>query len=173
MSHYFYITPEEYAQAAAIGVDNQTLDRRVRGLGWKKERAITTPIRRLDKSRSYWREVAEKNGISFSAFHSRLSRGWSPEDAATKPKQTPEEIRDQALRATEQIRKIPRWCLDLAAKNGIQSATLHLRIKKGMSFEEAATRPLMSRSQAGVRGAAALRTREGDWAAQIFKKGGS
>jgi hypothetical protein len=169
MSPYdYYVAPEEYDRAASIGVNNQTLDRRIRLLGWAKERAITTPIRSLNKERSHWRRVAEKNGVSFSTFHSRIGRGWSHEEAATRPKQTIEELREQALRATEYVRKIPRWCIELAEKNGIQRATLHLRIKKGMSFEEAATQPLMRHSQAGSLGAAALRAREGDWATQIF-----
>ncbi|WP_438449370.1 hypothetical protein [Gorillibacterium sp. sgz5001074] len=166
----FYVAPEEYAQAAAIGVDGQTLDRRIRELGWSKKRAMTTPIRHLDKGRTYWRRKAEENGISFAAFHSRIRRGWSDEDAATKPLPTPEEIRQHALRATEKVRKIPRWCMDLAEQNGIQRATLRLRIKKGMSLEEAATRPLMARQEMGQLGAKKLREREGDWAALLFGK---
>lgn len=35
MNHYFYITPEEYEQAATIGIDAENLSRRVRLLGWK------------------------------------------------------------------------------------------------------------------------------------------
>lgn len=166
--HWFYITPEEYEQAASIGVDNQTLDRRIRELGWNKERAMTTPIRPLNKGRAHWRQVAEKNGISFRAFHSRISRGWTDEEAATRPLQTPEEAKKLALRATEKVRKIPRKYMELAEQNGIQRATLHARIKKGWSLEDAATKPLMDRTEIGRRGAAALRAREGDWAALIF-----
>lgn len=169
MSNWFYITPEEYQRAAENGVDAFNLERRVRLLAWPKEKAIITPLRKLT-DRKKWREIAEKNGIKYASFMSRINLGWDEETAATKPLQTAEENRAQALLATEKVRKIPREYIQLAAQNGIQSATLHLRIKKGMSFEEAATRPLMNRSQIGAKGAAALRAREGDWAAQIFGK---
>ncbi|WP_127580164.1 hypothetical protein [Paenibacillus koleovorans] len=171
MSHYFYITPEEYARAAEIGVDNQTLDRRVREMGWKKERAITTPIRSLDKGRSYWRKVAEQNGISFSAFHSRLSRGWSAEEAATKPKESQEDIRSHALQAMERVRVHPEKYLRMAEQNGIPYHTFHTRVKNlGWDYDRAASEPVWSKKQAGHKGAKALRDREGDWAAQIFGK---
>lgn len=170
MSHWFYITPEEYERAAAIGVDNQTIDRRVRELGWKKDRAITTPIRPIDKNRRYWRLIAEKNGIQFAAFHSRITRGWTDEEAATRPLQTQEDNRRQALQATEKIRKIPKWCIDLAEQNGIAYHTMRMRIKKGWNLEEAATAPVMTKRESGKRGAKALRDREGDWAALIFGK---
>lgn len=35
--------------------------------------------------RSYWRKVAEKNGVRRKTFNNRISRGWSPAEAATRP----------------------------------------------------------------------------------------
>lgn len=169
MSHYFYITPEEYEAAARNGVDAFNLERRIRLMAWPKEKAINTPLRKLT-DRKKWRRIAEVNGIGYAAFISRINRGWDEQTAATKPLQTAEESREQALLASEKVRVIPREIIDLARRNGIRHATLHDRIKKGMSFEEAATRPLWNHSQAGAKGAAALRAREGDWAAQIFGK---
>jgi len=43
VSHYFYITPEEYQIAEQNGISAATLEARVRSLAWKKERAIYTP----------------------------------------------------------------------------------------------------------------------------------
>lgn len=166
----FYVTPKEYVEAAKIGVDDQTLDRRIRLLGWEKKRAITTPIRPLNKDRAYWRKKAEVNGISFDAFHSRIRRGWTDEKAATKPLQTKEECRQQALKATEKNRKIPRKYMELAEKNNIPYSTLYSRIRKGWSFEKAASQPKMTRVEIGRLGAAALRKREGDWAVLLFGK---
>lgn len=167
----YYVTPDEYARAAAIGVDNQTLDRRIRELGWKKDRAISTPIRPLDKGRGYWRKIAEQNGVNFAAFHSRISRGWSDEEAATKPIQSQEECRKQALEATNKVRVFPEPMLRLAEKNGIPYHTFRMRVLKSKwDLERAATEPVWSKKQAGRSGAAALRNREGDWAAQIFGK---
>lgn len=38
--------------------------------------------------RSYWRRVAEKNGILENTYRARIRRGWPPETAATAPKKT-------------------------------------------------------------------------------------
>lgn len=83
------------------------LDRRVRQQGWNKQRAMTTPPRKLT-NRLYWKAEAEKNGINYDTFMSRVNRGWTMERAATQPLQTPEEIRQQALHATEHVRVYPK-----------------------------------------------------------------
>lgn len=87
MSHYFYITPEEYTEASMNGIDARTLNVRVRYLGWKKEKAMTVPVRER-KNRKEWAEIAAGNGIKYSTFISRISKcGMSEEEAATKPLQ--------------------------------------------------------------------------------------
>lgn len=169
MSHYFYITPDEYQLAMEIGISPALLEVRIRLLGWKKEKALQTPVRKLT-DRKYWADIAKQNGIKYESFFSRLTRGWDMERAATKPLQTPEERREQALYATEFVRKIPRKYIELAASNGIAHATLHDRLKRGLDIEQAATLPITSHSEAGRLGARALRDQEGDWAALIFKK---
>lgn len=169
LSHYFYITPEEYQQAAAIGISPALLEVRIRLLGWKKDKSLQTPVRKLT-DRKYWADIAKRNGIKYESFFSRLNRGWGMERAATKPLQNAAERREQALYATEFVRKIPRAYIELAASNGIAHATLHDRLKRGLDLEEAATLPIASHSEAGKLGAQALRDREGDWAAPIFKK---
>ena len=43
----YYITPEEYEEAERNGVDAFNLERRIRLLGWNKQRAINTPLRKI------------------------------------------------------------------------------------------------------------------------------
>ncbi|NRF91496.1 hypothetical protein HQN89_10740 [Paenibacillus frigoriresistens] len=160
MSHYFYITPEEYEKAALIGVDSESLSRRVRLLGWKKEKAINTPLGKIT-DRSKWAAIAKQNGIGYNTFMNRINNhGWNEERAATEPLQ---DRKAAAAKATEKIRIIPREFILLAEQNGIAYHTMRARVmKQGMGFEDAATKPVMSNSGAGKRGAAALRAREGD-----------
>lgn len=170
MGHWFYITPEEYAAAEKYGIAPAMLDRRVREQGWPKEKAMTTPPRKLT-DRKQWRAMAEKNGIAYDAFMSRINRGWSMEQAAMQPLQTPEEARDQALKATEHGRVLPKEFVQLAEQNGIPYFTFRARVRNyGWELERAATEPLWTREQIGRLGAQRLREREGDWAAQIFGK---
>lgn len=170
MGHYFYVTPDEYAEAAKLGIKPEMLDRRIRAQGWPKRRAMTTPPRPTT-DRKRWRAQAEKNGIKYEAFMSRINRGWSMERAATEPLQIPEQAKAQTARATEAIRIYPKEYVDLAAQNGIAYATFVHRIKYiGWDYDRAATEPLWSRQQSGVLGAKRLRDREGDWAAHIFEK---
>lgn len=170
MSHWFYITPEEYAAAAQLGIQSAMLDRRIREQGWSKERAMTTPPRKLT-DRSRWRAVAEANGIGYNSFMNRIHMGWSEEQAATRPLQNADDIKRHALHATEHARVYPEQYLRLAERNGIPYATFHRRVKYcGWELERAATEPLWTRQQMGRLGAQRLREREGDWAAQIFGK---
>lgn len=163
----FYITPEEYEQAALNGVDAFNLERRIRLLGWKKSCAIQTPIGRIT-NRQKWAEIAKKNGIGYQTFMTRVNvHGWSQERAASEPLQ---DRKKAAAIATEKIRRFPAKYLKLAEQNGIPYHTFRMRvIKSGWSMKDASTKPIMTNAQAGKIGAKALREREGDWAATIFK----
>lgn len=173
MSHWFYITPEEYATAEKYGIPPAMLDRRVREQGWSKDRAMTS-LPRPHKPRGFygkWASLAERNGIKYDSFMTRIRKGWDPEKAATQPLQNPEEARQHALTATEYVRVHPEKYLRMAEQNGIAYATFHRRVKHcGWDYERAATEPLWTRQQMGRLGAQRLREREGDWAAQIFGK---
>ncbi|ALP38003.1 hypothetical protein ASL14_19225 [Paenibacillus sp. IHB B 3084] len=159
MSHWFYITPEEYTEAEKIGVKSAMLDRRIREQGWTKERAMTTPPRPLTDRRK-WLQLARENGISRDTFYTRIrNMGWSMERAANQPRQTPEEIREQALRATEYARVLPKEYVRLAEQNSIPYATFHNRLKNcGWELERAAE-PIWTRQQIGRLGAQRLRER--------------
>ncbi|MEJ9219531.1 hypothetical protein P4H46_15305 [Paenibacillus glucanolyticus] len=172
MGHYFYITPEEYTIAQKNGIRPDMLDRRVREQGWPKERAMTTPPRKLT-DRSRWWKVAEKNGLNYNTFMNRIKLGWPEEKAATQPLRTEEELKAQALHATDHVRRYPEKYLRLAEENGIPYHTFHHRVKYcKWDMERAATEPIWTRQEIGKLGAQRLREREGDWAAQIFGKRG-
>lgn len=166
MSHWYYITPEEYEQAEAIGVDSQNLDRRVRLLGWKKDKAINTPLESFT-DRSYWSRVAEENGIKYQTFYSRIVRGWSEEKAATTPLVSKQEQLANANRGIKRI--IPSHIIRLAEENNIKYHTLRERIRKGMDPHEAATRKLMTKSEIGKLGAKRYEEIHGRFHKLIFK----
>lgn len=170
MGHYFYITPGEYEEAAKLGIKPAMLDRRVRAQGWPKHRAMTTPPRPLT-DRKHWRAEAEKNGISYETFMSRVNRGWTMERSAMEPLQTPEQARAVAIAASEHIRVLPKEFTQLAEENEIPYFTFHRRVHvMGWDLQRAATEPVWTRQQCGVLGAQRLREREGDWNALLFGK---
>lgn len=145
MGHYFYITPGEYEEAAKLGISSAMLDRRIRAQGWPKQRAMTTPPRPLTDRRR-WKAEAEKNGISYDAFMSRVNRDWTMERAATEPLQTPEQAKSMAAKATEAARVIPKEFTDLATQNGIPYPTFWFRIREaGWDYAKAATEPVCVR----------------------------
>jgi hypothetical protein len=151
MSHYFYITPEEYAKAAEHGIKPKVVDNRVRLYGWEKERALTQPMKQ-PKNRKKWRELAEKNGILYGTFMSRLAQGWSEERAATQPLQSKAESVACVARARDAQRRYPAELFELAKKNGIPKSTFYYRVKTAKwSPEEAATKPLLSKSETAKR----------------------
>lgn len=133
----YFITPEDFEMAKKNGVKPNTLIARIRRYGWSKEKAIhTPPIKKNNRGR--WAKIAEQNGIKYGTFLARITcRGMSEEEAATRPVKI------------GRPRKYPEKWVEEAKRNGISYETFLARIKKGMSFEEAATKPLMSKSEAG------------------------
>lgn len=80
-----YTTPEDYKLAEKNGIKRPTLERRIRTLGWDKQKAITTPPQK-QTDLSKWREIAKKNGINKGALRKRIMvYGWDPERAVTEP----------------------------------------------------------------------------------------
>lgn len=170
MSHYFYITPDEYAQAAQHGISEALLTKRVRELAWPKELAVCTPPRKLTDRRA-WAAVATSNGISYKNFMNRVNtRGWDEERAAVTPNETPEQVKEHARRGMEANRVVPAEYLEMAAALGISRAAFYYRVKSGMSYEEAATRPKMTPQERGRQSVRKLRERYGDIHAPIFSK---
>jgi uncharacterized protein YjcR len=144
----YYITPEEYERAAKYGVRPALLEVRIRSLGWKKEKAITTPPHKKKRIAKEWVELAEKNGICYSTLKYRINvLGWDPERAATQPLQ---DRRKQAKIACDKSRVYPKEIIELMKKNGIPYDTFRYRVRAGWSLEDAATRPIMTRRQIGL-----------------------
>ncbi|MBY9078282.1 hypothetical protein KIH86_17770 [Paenibacillus sp. HN-1] len=154
-----YITPGDYDRAAANGICAATLEQRVRIYGWDTERACTQPVRQ-QADRSEWRAVADRNGITATAFYRRLSVGWSPERAATE-RMVP--VEESLRRGREVRRKYPLEWIETAARNGIPAVLFRERVREqGWSYERAATEPPMSRSESGRLGKQALLRRKAD-----------
>lgn len=166
MNGEFYITPEEYEKAQKNGINAFNLERRIRLLGWRKEKAMNTPVRkRCDRSK--WVKIAKENGIKYNTFMSRVNvYGWDEERAASEPLQNRQAA---AHKAHEKIRVLPREYVELAKQNGISYYTFRRRIKKGWDAEKAATHPVMSSIEAGRMGARKVRELYGDWNRVSFK----
>jgi hypothetical protein len=139
----YYISPDEYDRAAAIGVSRQCLSRRVRAFGWDKNKALTTPPRKFHLQKKYI-ELAIQNGIRYGTFNSRVyALGWSHERAAT------EFIRTKSFLVQKMITKnriYPEEMIELAAKNGVKYCTFRYRIKYlKWDIVKAATVPIKRR----------------------------
>jgi hypothetical protein len=154
----FYVTPEEYSQAAANGISAKTLDVRIRRFGWDKQRAIAEPLRqkrsiaeplRQKRSIAEWLRLAKQNGIKESTFYARINKsGWDLERAAT----TPLCLRPYELAAAARV-KIPQEIKDLAAVNDIALGTFKSRVyQSGWDMQRAATEPVWSPTKTGVYG---------------------
>lgn len=141
MSHRRYITPEEYEEAARYGIKARLLDVRVRDLEWDKDRAIHTPPRSSKRLPKQWVALAQKNGIGYQTFRSRVCLyGWDYERAATQPPMNSLEISKAAL---ERRRKYPAEMQQLAVTNGICVGSFRRRMRAGWNPLEAATQPLL------------------------------
>jgi hypothetical protein len=166
MSHYFYITPNEYAEAEKNGVDPFNLERRIHLLGWDKKKAIQTPLGKIT-NRKYWAKIAKQNGIKYQTFMNRVNNhGWDEGKAATTPVISKQKQVENMNRKKKRV--IPKEILSLAESNGIAYYTLRKRIKKGMDPVEAATQPLMTYSESGRLGAMAYENEHGRFHRLIF-----
>ncbi len=144
--YVYYITDEHYERAAAHGIDRDALNRRVRYLGWDIERAMTEPkIKRTYKLDKGLVKRAAENGISRCALYYRLKeKGMDPEEAVTMPPLSPEEI---GKLGNESRRKYSPEIIKLAESNGISYKTFKQRVNRGMSWDEAATKPIMTKQE--------------------------
>ena len=148
----YYLTPEDYDKAAANGIDAKLLYKRHFMYGWTIDRAVNQPRLQMGprKSIKQWAEIAEKNGICYNTFTSRVNKwGWDMERAATQPLQ---DKREQITKMNRLQQKYPDKYLELYKKNGIPQKTFYKRISKGMTPEQAATMPIMSASEKGRKG---------------------
>jgi len=143
----WYISPEEYETAAANGIRRDTLETRIRRLGWPKKRAITEPPRKLSKIPREIVELGQRNDIPYQTLYWRIYAGWAPKRAATEP------VADRAepiRRAHDARQKIPADIIELANQNGVKYTTLYKRVSEmGWDPMTAATTPIMTKSESG------------------------
>ncbi|MDU1601944.1 MAG: hypothetical protein E6845_03200 [Clostridium sp.] len=143
----YYITPEEYEIAKANGICRATLEDRIRRLAWDKEQAISMAPRKQRRIDKRFIKIAKENGICYSTLKYRINIiNLDPEVAATKKLQ---DYKERAKIMSERNRKYPAEYRELARKNGISERAFYHRLKSGWSIEDAATIPLMTRSQIG------------------------
>jgi len=134
VAYEFYVTPTEYQQAAQNGISASNLDNRIRSYGWSKERAITEPYRNR-RDLTEWRKIAESNGIKYKTMQTRIGRGWTVEDAATRPLF---DMKTQMKEMVQNNRKYPN--VDEALKEmGITYAAFTDRMRHGWTLEQAMT----------------------------------
>lgn len=123
-----FLDENDYSIAAENGISRDEADKRFYEQAKSYEKSVGA------KEPKTWREIAVENGISAGTFDSRVNLGWRRERAAT------EKVHK---------RKDNRW-IEKAKKNNIPKSTYDSRIyQKGWSYEEAATTPSMTKSQAG------------------------
>jgi len=145
----FYISPEEYEEAAKIGITKKTLDKRIRYRGWDKEKAITTPPLIRKEYPEEILELAKRNGVCISTLRTRVNKlGWDMYKAATEPI---EDKRITVSRAYSKNRKFPKKYIETARANGISDHAFYDRVTKyKWNLEDASTKPIMTSSEIGL-----------------------
>ena len=99
----FYITDTEYEIAEKNGISKDTLNFRIRRMGWDKEKALTTkPRKYTDKAKQV--EIAKANGISRATFYYRIAYGWKVKDAYTVPVMSKEKILEKMWKGRDRKR---------------------------------------------------------------------
>lgn len=144
----FYITDEEYELAESRGISKDTLNYRIRELGWSKSKALTTPIqkRRHNQYPKHVMDKVKENNINPRAFRWRVENGWDIERACTEPTLPPDNP-VRISRTAEKRRKYPIEIVRLAEKNGVSYRAFQRRVKKGMDMYTAAVTPLMTKEE--------------------------
>ncbi|PFC97111.1 nucleoside permease [Bacillus cereus] len=130
-----WLTDEEYARAAANGINRKRLQSRVYDFNWDVEEAITAPVgtvrHEYERKHGKWLKTALENGINIRTFYRRLQLGWAYKDAATKP--------------TRPKGEIEKTWLNIAKENGIGYHTFISRIRtRKWDMERAATTPVIN-----------------------------
>lgn len=84
-----YLTDEDFKYAKERGISYKVCYDRFYVYGWTKERTINEPVKQRGKRINYpkeWIKKAAENGINDNLFRYRVSKGLTPEQAATLPK---------------------------------------------------------------------------------------
>ena len=144
----YYITDEDYQEAAKRGIAQQTLRRRIRDLGWSKQKALTTPVRKRMKFSQEVLKIAKRNGITQNVLSARINKGWGIERASHEPVNSKSERIQKVIDANRKKDKYPQELLEMAQRNGIKIKTFRYRVCAGWDVYTAATTPTYSNEEA-------------------------
>lgn len=144
--HYFYISPDDYAEGEKNGISAEMVYQRVY-TGWSIQRAITQPLgKRNAHGWCEWKATAERIGIPYRTYLYRVTNGWSQEKAASTPPMT----RSEAIKLMADSKEYfftPEQFAEMK-RNGITPRKAWQRVKKlGWSMEEAISTPIISREE--------------------------
>ncbi|MVX62261.1 hypothetical protein GKZ28_00920 [Clostridium chromiireducens] len=81
----YYVTPDEYEIAEALGISKDLVDKRIRLYTWPKKMAISIEPKQVKKYDNSIKDLLKVNGISEGTFYKRIKYGWSVERACTEP----------------------------------------------------------------------------------------
>lgn len=84
-----YLTDADYKYAEERGLSHKVCYDRFYVYGWSKEKTLNTPKKTRGAKANYskeWIKIAAENGINDNLFRYRISKGLTPEQAATLPK---------------------------------------------------------------------------------------
>ena len=131
---YWYITPEDYEVAAKNGIKRDTVNERVRRWGWDVDRAITTIPKRHNVPKELM-EKAKAIGLEPNTVATRLYRGWTMEEACSRPKKQGRQ------------RLYPDWVYEKAKENNIRYSVVNHRVHDGWDLERACTERVWTRKE--------------------------
>lgn len=112
----YYLTPQDFEIAEENGIKKKTVERRVMDFGWDIERAITEPVNERSYATGAWAQWEHIANVTYQNFRTRLSRGWSEQDAALTPPGKP------------RGRKVDREVFDtpyLIGKSAVSEVSMH------------------------------------------------
>lgn len=134
-----YLTEEELAEAKAKGLSIGNIYNRYYVLNWSVEDTINRPLNEYRPTKHKMTKTREANGISKHVYYRAINEGKTPEWAAkhAKPK-----------KRGPKTNKFTKEQLATAEANGLKAPTIYNRVRKGMSAQDAVTKPLERRRKA-------------------------
>jgi hypothetical protein len=126
------LTIKQVKIAEANGISYKTLKERYYR-GWSEERMLNQPQRDQFHEWHEYKDVCKVNGISYRLYWQRIKEhDMDPLKAATMPVMKSHSDRN---------RKHPKKYIELAESNGINRKKFYDRVKLGMDYHTAATKP--------------------------------
>ena len=132
------LTIKQVKIAEANGISYKTLKERYYRK-WPEERMLYEPQRDKFHEWHEYKEVCQANGISYRLYWQRIKEhDMDPLKAATMPVMKSHSDRN---------RKHPKKYIELAESNGITPKKFYDRVKLGMDYHTAATKPWVKGKQ--------------------------